>query len=92
MSEYLNMANCQINGPRETAKMVLENTDATLKETGTILEMVFSSISGERRDVPPTPIVDQGNGDTSMMDTLRRQRETAERILKIATEIREVLW
>ena len=92
MSNYLNTENCQINEQRETAKMVLENTDAILKETGTILELVFSSISGERRDVTPTPSIDHGNGDTSMMDTLRRQRAVAERILKIATEIREVLW
>ena len=90
MSNYLNTENCQINEQRETAKMILENIDAIQKEAGTVLERVFSSISGERRD--DALIVDQGNGDKSMMDTLRRQRATAERILKIATEIREVLW
>ena len=90
MSNYLNTENCQINEPRETAKMILENIDAIQKEAGTVLEMVFSSISGERRD--DALIVDQGNGDKSMMDTFRRQRAVAERILKIATEIREMLW
>ena len=88
MSEYLNMANCQINEPRETAKMVLENTDAILKETATILELVFSSLNGEQREVA----LSADNGDKTMMDTLRRQRATAECILEIANKIREVLW
>ena len=90
MSNYLNTENCQINEPKETAKMILENTDAILEETGEILELVFSSINGERRDTLTS--VETGNVDISMMVTLRRQRAVAERILKIATEIREVLW
>ena len=90
MNNYLNTENCKINEPRETAKMILGNTDAFLEETGTTLEIVFSSITGARRD--DSTSVDPGNGDISMMDTLRRQRAVAERILKIATEIREALW
>ena len=92
MSNYLNTENCKINEPRETVKMVLNNTDEILKETRMNLENVFESISGERGDVAKTPCADQDNGDISMMDTLRRQRATAERILKIAIEIREALW
>lgn len=90
MGNYLNTENCQINEPRETAKMILGNTDVFLDEIGKTLEMVFSSITGERRDASPS--VDPGNGDISMMDALRRQRATAERIFKIVTEIKEALW
>lgn len=84
---------CEGNGnipveKRETAKMILENMDAILNEIENQLWLIDAGICNPK----------QKNGevkepvDGCMLDTLQRQRNKAEEILKIAIHIREGLW
>lgn len=93
----LNFENCAIptsngveipvNEPRETAKSILENMDAILKELSAELRRIENAIYA------PKPIEDAKEApDECLLETLNRQRNTAEQLLKLAVHIREGLW
>lgn len=89
----LNFENCSVpttngvNVPRETAKSILENMDAILKELSAELRRIDDAIYA------PTPLEDaKETADDCMLDTLNRQRNMAEQLLKTAVHIREGLW
>lgn len=89
----LNFENCSIpttnsvNEPRETAKSILENMDAILKELSAELRRIDDAIYA------PKPLEDAKDAhDECMLETLNRQRNTAEQLLKLAVHIREGLW
>ena len=71
----------------ESAKTILENMDAILKELASELVRIDSAIYS------PEPCVERSEPqDECMLATLNRQRNTAEALLKIAVHIREGLW
>ena len=80
------------NEPRETAKMVLENLDEILNE------LSFQVNSIETAIVTGPLCKDDGGSnankhpDETMLQTLDRQRNFAETILKTVMRIREALW
>lgn len=73
-----------------TAKDVIENTGAILKETYNVVHMIRDALIG------PEPLTNQGvnepRADKSMIDTLVEQRDFAERILRDIVSVREALW
>lgn len=73
---------------QESAKVILANTDEILRELENQLEAIESSIF--------SPSLKDSDGrdpqDECMLATLNRQRNAAERLLKIAVHIREGLW
>ena len=71
----------------ESAKTILENMDAILKELENELTRIESAIYSEK------PIEGTNTPkDKSMLETLNRQRDMAEGLLKLAVHIREGLW
>lgn len=71
----------------ESAKTILENMDAILKELGSELVRIDSAIYS------PRPFEERSEPkDECMLETLNRQRNTAEALLKLAVHIREGLW
>ena len=93
----LNFENCSIptsngveipvNEPRETAKSLLENMDAILKELSAELRRIEGAIYA------PMPLEDAKDAsDECMLETLKRQRNMAGQLLKTAVHIREGLW
>lgn len=71
----------------ESAKTILENMDAILKELANELERIDSAIYS------PRPFEEKSEPkDECMLETLNRQRNTAEALLKLAVHIREGLW
>lgn len=79
--------NMAVNEPRETAKSILENMDAILKELSAELRRIENAIYA------PKPIEDAKEApDECLLETLNRQRNTAEQLLKLAVHIREGLW
>lgn len=89
MDEMTNMRAVQVADmqKQESAKTILENMDAILKELGNELKRIDSAIYS------PNP-VDGTNApnDECMLGMLNRQRNTAEELLKLAVHIREGLW
>lgn len=72
----------------EPAKAILENIDAILKELATELCMIEDAIHGKE-------LVDEGKNEPvndCLLNTLNRQRNTAENLLKKVRHIREGLW
>lgn len=70
------------------AKAILEDMDAILKELGNELRQIEDAIyspSNDGRD-PNEP------QDNSLLQTLGRQRNLAENLLKTAAHIRDGLW
>ena len=72
----------------ETAKSILEHTDAILNELKNQLSSIESAIYS------PKPKNEDGREpmDECILGTLNRQRNKAEEILKTAIHIREGLW
>lgn len=71
----------------ESAKTIMENMDAILKELGNELVRIDSAIYS------PRPFEEKSEPkDECMLETLNRQRNTAEALLKLAVHIREGLW
>lgn len=71
----------------ESAKTILENMDAILKELGSELVRIDSAIYS------PRPFEERTEPkDESILEMLNRQRNTAEALLKITVHIREGLW
>lgn len=82
----------EISEPRETAKMILENTDNILNELNNHLKAIFEALSGGTPTNSDSAARVADKQDLNMLDTLRRQRDLAEDILKVSVRIREVLW
>lgn len=77
----------EINKPRETAKSILENMDAILTELSGELHRIDDAIN------KPSPLEDRKEpSDETMLETLNRQRNIADSLLKTAIHIREGLW
>ena len=74
-------------GSLEPAKAMLENTDALLKELASELDHIEFAIFGKER-----PMETKETCDTSMLETLNRQKNVAETCLRTAIHIREGLW
>lgn len=72
----------------ETAKAILENNDAILKELDHQIYDILEAIRGKRAETRD----DMAPCDDSMLATLKRQRDLSERILKTAMSIKEALW
>ena len=72
----------------EPVKSILKNIDAINKELANELRMIEDAIYSKE------PIVEDANEpvDDSLLNTLNRQRNTAENLLKKAVHIREGLW
>ena len=71
----------------EPAKTILENMDAILNELKNELERIDSAIYS------PKPFEEKSEPkDECMLETLNRQRNMAEGLLKLAVHIREGLW
>lgn len=71
----------------ESAKTILEDMDAILKELGNELVLIDSAIYS------PRPAEERSEPkDECMLGMLNRQRNTAEALLKLAVHIREGLW
>lgn len=87
MDEMTTMNPCVDLAKPESAKTILENMDAILKELGGELERIESAIYS------PQPFEDRTESkDDCMLETLNRQRNTAGALLKLAVHIREGLW
>lgn len=72
----------------ESAKSILENMDAILDELGTELRKIDDAIYS-----PSNAGCDVNEPrDACLLDTLNRQRNLAESLLKIVVHIREGLW
>ena len=88
MDEMMNINACAggLEKP-ESAKTILENMDAILKELASELVRIDSAIysprPGDEKKEPK---------DECMLGTLNRQRNMAEGLLKLAVHIREGLW
>ena len=86
---FENLACTERSEPKtESAKSILENMDAILKELGNELRRIDDAIyapSNAGCDV----IEPQAE---CLLATINRQRNTAESLLKIAMHIREGLW
>ena len=71
----------------ESAKTILENMDAMLKEVANELVRIDSAIQS------PRPFEERSEPkDECMLGTLNRQFDMAEGLLKLAVHIREGLW
>ena len=71
----------------ESAKIILENMDAILKELENELTRIDSAIYS------PKPLDEAKEPkDECMLGTLNRQRNMAEGLLKLAVHIKEGLW
>lgn len=89
MDEMTNMraVPCAEMQKPESAKTILENMDAILKELANELERIDSAIYS------PRPFEEKSEPkDECMLGTLNRQRDTAQGLLKLAVHIREGLW
>lgn len=76
----------------EPAKSILENMDAILKELGTELRRIDDVIYSPS-NVNSNSVCDVNEPhDDCLLQTLGRQRNLAESLLKIAVHIREGLW
>lgn len=86
---YGEMATCEPRDNKpETAKSILENMDAILKELGTELRLIDNAIYSPSNDGSDV----NEPRDECMLGTLNRQRNMAESMLKLAVHIREGLW
>ena len=86
---YGEMATCEPRDTKpETAKSILENMDAILKELGSELRRIDDAIHS-----PSNAGCDANEPqDECLLETLNRQRNQAESLLRIAMHIREGLW
>ena len=76
----------------EPAKSILENMDAILKELGTELRRIDDVIYSPS-NVNSNSVCDVNDQqDDCLLQTLGRQMNLAESLLKIAVHIREGLW
>ena len=76
----------------EPAKSILENMDAILKELGTELRRIDDDIYSPS-NVNSNSVCDVNDQqDDCLLQTLGRQMNLAESLLKIAVHIREGLW
>ncbi len=80
-----------IEGPRtETAKQIIENMGCILFEINNTVDGLKTGI------ISPDSVQVQNNTrepkEESLLDTMRRQRDLAEEILKSLCKIREALW
>ena len=73
----------------ETAKSILENMDAILKELSNELRRIDSAIYSPQNYEDAS---DLNEKKESLLETLNRQRNDAEGLLKLAVHIREGLW
>ena len=88
-SNYGEMATCEPRDTKpETAKSILENMDAILKELGSELRRIDGAIYSPNNDGSDA----NEPRDECMLGTLNRQRNMAEYLLKLAVHIREGLW
>lgn len=72
----------------ETAKDILNNTDAILQNLEDEVTRINDALYGRKER--PTEMKEPQ--DLSMLATLRRQRDWAEQLLKGVCHIREALW
>lgn len=92
MMNFENAQICAGEEKRETAKGLLENMGAILKELNNEVRMISDAVyrGGNRptdEEVPNEP-----KGMPPMVVTMREQRDTAECLLKDIIKIREALW
>lgn len=87
-----NVMAMEVNEPRETAKMILESNDHILDELSNQLRDIFEALSGGTTTNNDSASRVADKQDSNMLDTLRRQRDLAEFILKVSVRIREALW
>ena len=91
MTNYGEMTTCEPRDTKpETAKCILENMDAILKELSNELRRIDDAIYSPKN---------VGNGEDSnepkqecFLAILNRQRNVAEALLHLAIHIREGLW
>ena len=72
----------------ETVKSILENNDAIQKELMNVIGSIDEAIYGTRTNAN----MEKEAPDISLLDTLKRQRNYNERILKAIVRIKEALW
>lgn len=77
---------------RETAKSIMDNTDAFLKEIFSVTCQLTDAINGKRESPINEESFQKGAQDYSMLDTLRRQRALMEILLQCLTEVRDALY
>ena len=88
MADMMNINACVDSLAKpESAKTILENMDAILKELENELTIIESYIYSPK----PLEVSCEPN-DECMLGTLNRQRNIAEGLLKLAVHIREGLW
>ena len=86
---FENIACSERNEPRtESAKSILENMDAILKELGAELRRINDAIHSPSNDGCDA----NEPQDECLLGMLNRQRNQAESLLRIAVHIREGLW
>ena len=86
---YNNVACSERSEPKsETAKSILENMDAILKELGTELRLIDNAIYSPSNDGCDV----NEPRDECLLGMLIRQRNLAGDLLKIVVHIREGLW
>lgn len=79
-----------VEGPRtETAKQIIENMGCILTEIDNSVSMIESGIIAPGGGMA---LESREPREESMLDTMRRQRDHAESILKALCRIREALW
>jgi len=88
---YGEVATCEPGDTKtETAKSILENMDAILKELFGELRRIDDAIYSPKNDEIGPDLKDPKQ--ECFLGTLDRQRNTAEALLHLAVHIREGLW
>lgn len=77
----------ELTGEKKSVKSVLENMDGIMNELMMVVGQIDEGIHG-----PEPQAKEEFQPDNSMMETVERQRDTLERILKKVIRIREGLW
>ena len=92
----MNFENAQIcvgeEAKRETAKELLENMGAILKELNNEVRMISDAVYRGGNCNKVEEVLNEPKGMPPMVVIMRGQRDTAEYLLKEIVKIREALW
>ena len=92
MNDFANATKCSVEEPRrETAKELLENMGAILRELNNEVRMISDAVYRGRNC---NPVEEEPNEPKMppMVAIMREQRDVAEEVLKELVRIREALW
>ena len=80
-----------VKEPIETLKSIMENMTAILAEIDNQTDILFEAFYGRSVSTNAEQTVQENTPET-IISTVKKQRDSAERILKKIVKIREGLW